>query len=336
MNIIIPMAGLGKRLRPHTLTVPKPLLPIAGKPIVHRLVEDIAKVCPEKIDSIGFIIHPSFGKDVEESLKKIASDVGATGKIYYQEQAFGISHALLFAKELFKGKVIVAFADTLFKATFKLDTNQDGIIWVQRVEDPSQFGVVRVNEKSVITELVEKPTQFVSDLAIIGIYFFKDGEALAHEMQYLIDNNIKDKGEFQFTSALQNLSKKGAKLVPGEVTEWLDCGNKNVTVQTNQRYLEFIKDQKLVSDKAKFINSAIIPPCFIGDGVVIENSVVGPYVSVGENTKISDSRIKNSIVQKDATIQNAMLENSMLGNFVTFEGSIDDLSLGDYNSITQA
>jgi glucose-1-phosphate thymidylyltransferase len=336
MNIIIPMAGLGKRLRPHTLTVPKPLLPIAGKPIVHRLVEDIAKVCPEKIDFIGFIIHPSFGKDVEESLKKIASDVGATGKIYYQEQAFGISHALLFAKELFKGKVIVAFADTLFKAAFKLDTNQDGIIWVQRVEDPSQFGVVRVNEKSIITELVEKPTQFVSDLAIIGIYFFRDGEALAREMQYLIDNNIKDKGEFQFTSALQNLSKKGAKLVPGEVTEWLDCGNKNVAVQTNQRYLEFIKEQKLVSAKAKLVNSVVISPCFIGDGAVIENSVIGPYVSVGENTRISDSRIKNSIIQKDSNIRNAMLDNSMLGNFVTFEGSTHDLSLGDYNAITQA
>src|SRR5688572_17519465 len=168
MNIIIPMAGLGKRMRPHTLTVPKPLLPIAGKPIVHRLVEDIAKVCPEKIGSIGFIIHPSFGKEVEESLKGIAKEVGAEGKIYYQEQAMGISHALLFAKELFTGKVIVAFADTLFKAEFKLDTNQDGIIWVQRVDDPSQFGVVRVDTHSVITELVEKPTQFVSDLAIIG------------------------------------------------------------------------------------------------------------------------------------------------------------------------
>jgi glucose-1-phosphate thymidylyltransferase len=336
MNIIIPMAGLGKRLRPHTLTVPKPLLPIAGKPIVHRLVEDIAKVCPEKIDHIGFIIHPGFGKDVEESLKKIAKDVGATGKIYYQEQAFGISHALLFAKELFTGKVIVAFADTLFKAEFKLDTNQDGIIWVQRVDDPSQFGVVRVNDQSIITELVEKPTQFVSDLAIIGIYFFRDGEALAREMQYLIDNNIKDKGEFQFTSALQNLSKKGAKLVPGQVTEWLDCGNKNVTVQTNQRYLEFIKDQKLVSEKAKIVNAVIIPPCFVGDGAVIENSVVGPYVSVGENTRISDSRIRNSIIQKDSTIRNAMLENSMLGNFVTFEGSTNDLSLGDYNAISQA
>ena len=334
MNIIIPMAGLGKRMRPHTLTVPKPLLPIAGKPIVHRLVEDIAKVCHEQIDNIGFIIHPSFGKDVEESLKTIAKDVGATGKIYYQDQAFGISHALLFAKELFKGKVIVAFADTLFKADFKLDTNRDGIIWVQQVSDPSQFGVVRVNEKSEITELVEKPSTFVSDLAIIGIYFFKDGEALAREMQYLIDNNIRDKGEFQFTSALQNLTKNGARLVPGQVTEWLDCGNKNVTVQTNQRYLEFIKDQKLISDKAKLVNSVVIPPSFIGDGVIIENSVVGPYVSIGENSRIKDSRVINSIIQREATITTALLENSMLGNFTTFEGSTQDLSVGDFNVIT--
>jgi glucose-1-phosphate thymidylyltransferase len=277
MNIIIPMAGLGKRMRPHTLTVPKPLLPIAGKPIVHRLVEDIAKVCPEKIATIGFIIHPSFGKEVEDNLKKIAAEVGATGKIYYQEQAMGISHALLFAKELFTGKVVVAFADTLFKADFTLDTTKDGIIWVQRVEDPSQFGVVKLNDAGEITDLVEKPSTFVSDLAIIGIYFFKDGEALAREMQYLIDNDIKEKGEYQFTSALQGLNKKGAKLVPGQVKEWLDCGNKNVTVQTNQRYLEFIKDQKLISDKARIVNSVVIPPCFIGAGAVIENSVIGPH-----------------------------------------------------------
>ncbi len=334
MNIIIPMAGLGKRMRPHTLTVPKPLLPIAGKPIVHRLVEDIAKVCPEKIDNIGFIIHPSFGKEVEESLIRIAAEVGAQGKIFYQEKAMGISHALLFAKELFSGKVIVAFADTLFKADFKLDTTRDGIIWVQKVVDPSQFGVVKLNDEGEIVDLVEKPSSFVSDLAIIGIYFFRDGEALAREMQYLIDNDIKDKGEYQFTSALQGLNKKGAKLIPGQVAEWLDCGNKNVTVQTNQRYLEFIKDQQLVSDKAEVINSVIIPPCYVGAGAKIENSVVGPYVSVGEKTRIVDSRVKNSIIQQESKISNAVLENSMLGNFVTFEGSPKDLSVGDYNTIS--
>ncbi len=333
MNIIIPMAGLGKRMRPHTLTVPKPLLPIAGKPIVHRLVEDIAKVCPEKIDSIGFIIHPSFGKEVEENLKEIAREVGATGKIYYQTEALGISHALLFAKELFTGKVIVAFADTLFKAEFKLDTTKDGIIWVQQVEDPSQFGVVKLNDKNEIVEFVEKPAKFVSDLAIIGIYFFRDGEALAREMQYLIDNNIKEKGEFQFTTALENLNRKGAKFTPGKVTEWLDCGNKNVTVQTNQRYLEFIKDQKLVSPKARLNNAVIIPPCFVGDEAIIENSVVGPYVSVGKNSHIKDSRVSNSIIQTNTKVSQVVLENSMLGNFVNFEARPLDLSVGDFNTM---
>lgn len=333
MNMIIPMAGLGKRMRPHTLTVPKPLLPIAGKPIVHRLVEDIARVSNEPINNIGFIIHPSFGKEVEESLKGIAAGIGANGKIYYQTEALGISHALLFARELFEGKVIVAFADTLFKADFTMDTTRDGIIWVQKVDDPSQFGVVKLNEKKEITAFAEKPSEFVSDLAIIGIYFFKDGKRLAEEMQHLIDNDIREKGEFQFTTALENLNKKGAVFHTGQVTEWLDCGNKNATIQTNQRYLEFIRDQKLVSDKAQIINSVIIPPCFIDGDVVIENSVVGPHVSVGHGSKIRDSRIKNSIIQTNTEISHLVMENSMLGNFVNFENKPLDLSVGDYNSM---
>lgn len=333
MNIIIPMAGLGKRLRPHTLTTAKPLLPIAGKPIVHRLVEDIARVCPEKINYIGFIVHPSFGKQVEEDLKLVAKAVGAEGKIYYQDQALGISHALLFAKELFTGKVIVAFADTLFKADFQLDTKRDGTIWVQKVSNPSQFGVVKLNEKGEIIELIEKPSTFVSDLAIIGIYFFKDGDKLKDEMQHLIDHNIKEKGEFQFTTALENMKKKGATFVPGEVEEWLDCGNKSNMVQTNQRYLEIIKEQQLVSTKAKITNSILIPPVFIGDHVAIENSIVGPYVSISEGTTIIDSRITNSIIQKHSQIRKGILDNSLLGNFVNFEGKSAELDLGDYSTI---
>lgn len=333
MNIIIPMAGLGKRLRPHTLTTAKPLLPIAGKPIVHRLVEDIARVCPEKINFIGFIVHPSFGKQVEEDLKSVAKAVGAEGKIYYQEQAMGISHALLFAKELFEGKVIVAFADTLFRADFKLDTNKDGTIWVQQVENPAQFGVVKLNDQGEITELIEKPTAFVSDLAIIGIYFFKHGEKLRTEMQYLLDNDIKEKGEYQFTTALENMKKKGAKFVPGQVQEWLDCGNKDNMVQTNQRYLEFIKDQKLVSDKAILKNAIVIQPVFIADGVIIENSVIGPHVSIGAETKITDSRISNSIVQKNCALSGVVMKNSLLGNFVSFNGAAADVDAGDYTRI---
>lgn len=333
MNIIIPMAGLGKRLRPHTLTTAKPLLPIAGKPIVHRLVEDIARVCPEKIEIIGFILHPSFGQQVEDDLRRVAAEVGAEGKIYYQAEALGISHALLFAGELFKGKVIVAFADTLFRADFKLDLQRDGIIWVQQVKDPSHFGVVQLDEAGIITDMIEKPAEFVSDLAIIGVYFFKEGEVLRREMQYLIDNNIREKGEFQLTSALENMRRKGAKFIPGKVDEWLDCGNKDNMVQTNARYLTFLPKDQLQGTGCQIISSEVIQPVWIGNDVTIEHSTVGPFVSVGSGTVIKNSTVKNSIIQSNAQISGADLDNSMLGNFVNFKGSSADASLGDYSVV---
>ena len=193
MKIIVPMAGIGSRMRPHTLTTPKPLLPIAGKPIVQRLVEDIAAVCEEKITDIAFIIG-DFGDKVKEDLKKVAADLGAVGHVHRQEEALGTAHAIMCAKEQLDGKVVVAFADTLFRANFKLDYERDGIIWVQKVEDPSAFGVVKLDDQGVITDFIEKPSEFVSDLAIIGIYFFKDGAYLRSELQYLLDNKIMDRG----------------------------------------------------------------------------------------------------------------------------------------------
>lgn len=333
MNIVIPMAGIGKRMRPHSLTVPKPLIPIAGKPIVQRLAEDIAGVTDEKIENIGFIISRSFGKDVENHLIKVAESLGAKGHIFYQDKALGTAHAILCAQDLLDGRVIVAFADTLFKADFTMDSEQDGIIWVQKVEDPKPFGVVKINEKGHITDFVEKPQSFVSDLAIIGIYYFKDGTNLRSELQYLLDNDIKDKGEFQITNALENMKEKGKKLVPGKVEEWLDCGNKDVTVNTNQRYLEFIRNKDLVSSSAKIENSVIIKPCYIGENAVIRNSVVGPHVSLGDNSHVSNSRIENSIIQTNSNLKDAVIKNSMVGNFVNYEGKARDFSIGDFTDI---
>jgi len=330
MRIIVPMAGMGKRMRPHTLTVPKPLVPIAGKPIVQRLVEDIAKVCGEPIDEVAFIIG-NFGKEVEAKLIQIAESVGAKGTIYYQDKALGTAHAIYCAEKSLDDKVVVAFADTLFKADFTLDTNQEGIIWVQKVDDPRPFGVVKLNDAGNITDFVEKPETFVSDLAIIGIYYFKDGANLRSEIKYLLDNDIKDKGEYQITNALENMKNKGLNFTPGKVTEWLDCGNKDSTVNTNQRYLEYIKDTQLVAASAKLENSVVIQPSYIGEGVVIKNSVVGPHVSLGNNSVVEGSVVSNSIVQENATIKNANISNSMLGNFATFEGKAVDLSVGDFN-----
>ncbi|MFN5630052.1 MAG: sugar phosphate nucleotidyltransferase [Bacteroidota bacterium] len=335
MKLIIPMAGMGKRMRPHTLTVPKPLIHVAGKPIVQRLVEDIAAVVDEKIDEIAFVVG-RFGAEVEENLLSIAESLGAKGKICYQDLPLGTAHAILCAQETLTGKVIVAFADTLFKADFKFDQENDGIIWVQKIQDPSAFGVVKVNAENVITDFVEKPKEFVSDLAIIGIYFFKDGDNLKKELQYLIDNNVQEKGEYQLTNALENMKSKGIKFSPGQISEWLDCGNKDATVYTNQRILEFkSKSEKLVNDSAVIENSVILPPCYIGAGVRIINSVVGPYASVGVKTVIQNSIVSNSIIQAHSKISNSNLTNSMVGNNAELEGKTLDLSVGDFNSIKQ-
>lgn len=330
MKIIIPMAGMGKRMRPHTLTIPKPLLPVAGKPIVQRLVEDIATVCHEPLEEIAFVIGPSFGKEVEEMLKGVAAKLGAKGTIWYQEEALGTAHAIMCAKEALEGKVVIAFADTLFKADFKMDTSQEGIIWVQKIDDPRAFGVVKVNAEGHITDFVEKPQTFVSDLAIIGIYYFRDGANLRKELQYLLDNNIRDKGEYQLTNALENMKTKGIKFAPGKVTEWLDCGNKDATVYTNQRVLEFKKNEELISPSVKNENSEVIAPCYIGTNVVLKNSKVGPHVSIGDNTIVEDSVIQNSIIQKSSKIKKSKIKNSMVGNFVELENTNGDLSIGDY------
>ena len=333
MKIIIPMAGMGKRMRPHTLTVPKPLIPVGGKPIVQRLVEDITKVCGEKVDEIAFIIGPTFGKVVEANLIDIAKQEGAKGTIYYQEEALGTAHAIMCAEKSITGKTVVAFADTLFKADFTMDTNQEGVIWVQQIEDPRQFGVVKLNGAGEITDFVEKPVEFVSDLAIIGIYYFKDGDYLKNELKYLLDNDIKEKGEFQLTNALENMKQKGTKFVPGKVTEWLDCGNKDATVYTNQRVLEFDKGKKeLRGNNVTLENSIVIEPCYLGENVKIVNSIVGPHVTLGKGTIVENSVIRNSIVQTNAKLISANIVNSMVGNYAEVKGKSLDLSVGDYNT----
>ncbi|MFL9845401.1 sugar phosphate nucleotidyltransferase [Flavobacterium rhizosphaerae] len=333
MKIIVPMAGRGSRLRPHTLTVPKPLIPIAGKPIVHRLVEDIAAVLNREIDEIAFIIHKDFGSKVAEDLIAIAEKLGSKGTIYYQEEPLGTAHAILSAKESMSGPVVVAYADTLFRADFTLDTSADSVIWVQEVENPSAFGVVKLNDKNEITDFVEKPKEYVSNLAIIGIYYFKSGETLRNELQYLIDNNVVKGGEYQLTDALENMKQKGMKFVPGKVEHWMDCGNKNVTVETNSRMLAFLEQdgENMVSEEAELHNSTIIPPCYIGKGAVIKNSTIGPNVSIGAATTVEDSTIKNSLVQSHSVITNAVLDNAMIGNHAVFNGEFTAVSIGDYS-----
>ncbi len=331
------MAGRGSRLRPHTLTVPKPLIPVAGKPIVHRLVSDIAKVLGEPIEEVAFILgDPAFfGEDVVESLKELAQSLGAKGSIYRQDQPLGTGHAIMSAKESLSGPAVIAYADTLIRADFDLDKSADSVIWVKQVDEPEAYGVVKLSEENQIVELVEKPKEFVSDLAVIGIYYFKDVGVLKDELQYVLDNNVMHGGEYQINDGIKRMMDKGMKFVPGKVDEWMDCGNKAVTVETNQRMLGFLeKDgEKLIASDVTLENANIVEPCFIGEGVVIKNTTVGPYVSIGSNTQLENSTIKNSIIQNESKISNANLDNAMIGNHVIFDGKFETVSLGDYSEM---
>ncbi len=334
MNIIIPMAGMGKRMRPHTLTTPKPLIPIAGKPMVQRIVEDIIAGANEKVEEVAFIINPAFGKEVEQHLVKVAESLGAKGKIAYQETPLGTAHAILQAGDSLDGPVFIAFADTLFKAAFKIDPNKDAIIWTQKVDDPTAFGVVKLRNDQSIEAFVEKPKEFVSDLAIIGMYYFRDGARLRREMQYLLDNDIKGGGEYQLTDAMDNMLKAGVKFYTDQVEEWLDCGNYSATVFTAGRIMahKIAAGEQLQAASAKLENSIIIQPCFLGEDVVVRNSVVGPNVSLEKGARVEDARVSDTIAGEHSVIKNTVVTSSLLGKHVTYSEAPRNLSLGDFST----
>ena len=329
------MAGRGSRLRPHTLTVPKPLIPVAGKPIVHRLVTDIAKVLGEPIEEVAFILgDPAFfGDDVVKSLMELADELGAKGSIYRQNQPLGTGHAIMSAKDSLSGPAVIAYADTLIRADFDLDKSADSVIWVKQVERPEAYGVVQLNDDHQIVELVEKPQEYVSDLAVIGIYYFKDVGVLKNELQHVLDHDITHGGEYQINDGIKRMMEKGMKFVPGKVDEWMDCGNKNVTVETNQRMLAFLEKEgeNMIADSVTQENANIVEPCFIGENVVLKNTTIGPYVSVGANTVVENSTIKNSLIQSHSRITNANLDNAMIGNHVIYNGNFETISIGDYS-----
>ena len=333
MKIIVPMAGAGKRMRPHTLTTPKPLIPIAGKSIVERLVNQIAGMVPDPIDEVAYVTG-RFGTETEAKLETIAHNIGAEASIHYQDEALGTAHAIYCADASLEGNVVIAFADTLFDADFTIDPKQDGVIWVKHVENPSQFGVVETDKEGVIGKFVEKPANPVSNEAIIGIYYFKDGAWLHRELQDLIDKGITGNGEYQLTDAIENMREQGAKLKTAPVNHWMDCGNKDATVDTNSQILELGTD---IDNNPKHHyeqeNAVVIEPCYIGDQALIRNSVVGPYVSIGAGSTVENSVLDRSLIMEGTHVINGRLSKAMIGNQASFKGHVDDINLGDYSAV---
>ncbi len=326
MKLIIPMAGMGKRLRPHTLDIPKPLVKIAGKPIVERIVESINAIDTVHIEEIIFIIG-NFGSKVEDQLKNIAEKIQSKSTISYQHEALGTAHAINCARDALNGEVMIAFADTLFFGNMKPDNHSDGNIWVKEVDDPSKYGVVKTDSRGIISDFIEKPKDKISNKAIIGIYYFKQAENLKHEIDYIIKNDIRGNNEYQLTDALENLKSKGRKYNVNIIDEWLDCGNVEALLYANQRILE---TEGSTRDRIQNTNSKIIEPCYIENDVIIKNAIIGPYVSIHANSNIENSIIKNSIIDYNSFINNSVINNSFIGKNNILNNMNGQFSTGNY------
>lgn len=326
MNVIIPMAGMGKRLRPLTLTTPKPFIKVAGKSIVQRILESLINLTDENITDVSFVIG-NFQSTYISQLKELGKKFGFNTHIFYQKEALGTAHALTFADTFLKNKVIIAYADTLFLSGQKLDSTKDVVILTKKVENPQQYGVV-VKQGEKINSFAEKPEKFVSNEAIIGIYYFKEACKLKQKINYLIETNTRGNGEYQLTDALQLLLNDSVNFYSQNVDKWLDCGNVPLLLQTTA---EILKHENPKFNSAN--NSTIIPPVYISENVEIENSVIGPYVSVEQNTKISNSVITNSVIYENSVLTNSCLKNSVVGNHSNLNNAKNNLILGDHSEI---
>jgi glucose-1-phosphate thymidylyltransferase len=331
------MAGRGSRLRPHSLTTPKPLLAVAGSPIVHQLVHEIAKVVAEPITEIGFILgDPAFfDETVENSLKALATELGAIPHIFRQLEPMGTGHAIMCAAAILEGPAVIAYADTLIRADLSLDPSADAVIWVKQVAQPEAFGVVELNAENRIINLVEKPKDFVSDLAVIGIYYFKEIEILKVALEAVVKENLQPGEEYQINQGILTMMEEGKIFKAGEVNAWMDCGNPEVTLQTNAQMLQLKQEEgeELVDPTAVIENSTIVPPCYIGKGAQIRNSTIGPGVSVGAETIIENCELKNVLIQNHSHLTNIKSDKAMIGNHVRYTGNPTFVSLGDYSEM---
>ena len=318
MKAIIPAAGLATRLRPHTYSTPKALIKLGQKPVIDYII-DILVECG--IKDIVLIVGPG-GEKIESHIKKNRQ---IKSSFFYQTEFNGLPHAISIASdELTDEPVLIVLGDTIFEADLHLTIKgKYNSIGVKKVDNPKKYGVVVLDDNSYITGLVEKPDKFISNLAIVGVYFFKKGSVLKNSLQYIIDNNIKTKGEAQITDALQNMIDNGEKFTTFEIEEWHDCGNPKNLIESNRFIL------KKFSNNPNISGSTIIEPCFIPPKADIVHSMLGPYVTIGKGTKVVNSIIKNSIIGENNSIENMVLRNSIIGDNASIKGKESSLNIGD-------
>ncbi len=325
MKIIIPLAGMGTRLRPHTYNKPKPMVNVAGKPVLGHILDQLIGT---KVEEIIFIVG-YLGHQIEDYVSKTYPQFKA--RYLEQKEMLGQAHAIQMAKDFIDGEVLIIFGDTISESDYKqLETlPSDGVLYVREVEDPARFGVVELNQQDFVTRLVEKPQSYVSNLAVIGVYFIKDGPALLRAIDHLIEVGKKIDGEFYLADAIQILIDEGAKLNAVSVDVWEDCGKIDSLLQTN-RYL-LAKNHS--DSQQQYADSIIVPPVSIGPDVKLSRSIIGPNVSIAAGANISDSIVRDSIINESAQIQNSALTGSVVGSNAMVSGIFHRLNVGDNSEI---
>ena len=323
MKAVIPVAGIGTRLRPHTHTQPKSLIPVAGKPILAHIIDQLVAV---GVNDFVFIIG-YLGDKIEEYISKSYPNINASFVI--QTTGKGTGHAIWLAKEKINNDpILIVFGDTICEVNWKeIIDAPNSLLGVKKVDDPRQFGVAEVSEDNKITRLIEKPAIPKSNLALVGIYKINETKDLMQCLDNIIDSNIKNQNEFHLTDALMCMVSMGINFYTYNVTSWFDCGKKEILLQTNQLLLK--RGNFEAVDPESVQNSIIIPPVFIDKGCRISNSIIGPNVSIGEHVLIESSIIKETIIGPFAELNYAVLNNSLIGNDASLQGTVHSLNLGD-------
>ena len=323
MKAVILLAGLGTRLRPHTYSKPKPLVQVAGKPVLGHVMDSLKGL---SIDETIFIVGY-----LGDQIQKYVADHYPHMRARYVEQneMKGQAHAIRLAKDFIDQEVLVIFGDTIWETDFSRlsRVKGDGLIYTKQVDDPRRFGVVNLQD-GFVTKFVEKPTTPISNLAVVGVYYFRDWKRLMNALDTLIERNIQTKGEYFLADAMQLMIEDGARLEAETIPVWEDCGTVPAILRTNRYLLT-----KQGSHARDLPGSVILPPVYISDSAHIVNSIIGPNVSISEEAIVENSIIRDSIISEGAHIENRVLEGSLIGKDALVRGTFQRLNVGDSSEI---
>lgn len=329
MKAVIPVAGVGTRLRPHTYTQPKPLIPVAGKPLIASIIDQLVEELgiQEFILIIGYL-----GDKIKHYIERRYADLDI--QFVHQEVRLGLGHAIYTAIDAFKdaNDVFIVLGDTIVEGDLKSVLEQpNSCLAVKKVDDPREFGVVEMNDQGFINRVVEKPRIPKSNMALVGLYKISDVEALVEALEYIMENDIQTLDEYQLSDALMRMVEEGVRFTIEEVDNWYDCGKKDILLDTNAMLLK--RQGNATQELPSFENTIVIHPVSIGERCQIRNSIIGPNVSIGDDCQLNYAIVSNSIIGNYGHIEEAVLQKSIIGSDASVRGLNLSLNIGDNTEI---